>query len=68
MVDDLVLLDRPNFGQTSKEQWSEPTEGAVEVERSTFSCSRRCPPHMLWRKISSSERMRPSLTCAQINQ
>ena len=32
VVDDLVLLDRPEFGKTSTEKLPEHTEGAVEVE------------------------------------
>ena len=39
MVDDLVLLDRPEFGKTSKEKGSEHTQGVVEVERSKLKIS-----------------------------
>ena len=34
MVDNLVLLDRPEFGKNSKEKGSEQAEGRSEVERS----------------------------------
>ena len=39
VVDDLVLLDRPEFGKNSPEKRSEHTEGAVEVERSKLKIS-----------------------------
>ena len=39
VVDDLVLLDRPELGKTSKEKGSEHTEGVVEVERSKLKIS-----------------------------
>ena len=39
VVDDLVLLDRPEFGKTSPEKRPEHTEGAVEVERSKLKIS-----------------------------
>ena len=39
VVDNLVLLDRPEFGKNSPEKRSEHTEGAVEVERSKLKIS-----------------------------
>ena len=39
VVDDLVLLDRPEFGKNSPDKRSEHTEGAVEVERSKLKIS-----------------------------
>ena len=39
VVDDLVLLDRPEFGKTSPEKRPEHTEGAVKVERSKLPFS-----------------------------
>ena len=39
VVDNLVLLDRPEFGKNSKEKGSEHTEGVVEVERSKLKIS-----------------------------
>ena len=62
MVDNLVLLDRPEYGKNSKEKRSEPTGGAVEVERSKLKISSGLWPKHAVKEDLSSERMRPSFT------